>query len=404
MIEAYYTVMVQLIPYSESRTNAVVLQPGLVAEKITRITDQDTLETVISKENRASDLYSGTDISKREAAILRGIGNDPVLRQMGVRAPRVIGNSDTMITLEYLPFPSLDEIIADPRYADKVSELKQRIDRATTHIEAQTPTYLANETTNGADKPIKGILREIEQISTQERDELTHKLSDEDEFWIDFPEFKKVFRDLYKAQQDYFSTALRTTKQLQSVKISTDEPLPTSDYFDTCAFTNLLRVMPGPAHQKIVLDYVHSEKMFTLSDSRFANWLYDSQTDTLYKIDENCVGLGGFISQIAKRDDFNETTPLDEREAKVKRFIEQQDSKPLTEEYARLGLYLANMEAACRVGTKNPDLTFDRLTRANHDLKELIKIDSTYSHLQEEFMQFLRPFADYYKRWATEQL
>ncbi len=125
----------------------------------------------------------------------------------------------------------------------------------------------------------------------------------------------------------------------------------------------------GKKHKEIV-EYLNDKGMFdrSLSDSRFTNWLYDAENDTLYKIDENAPGAGSKYSCIGRFADFKAAIPEDERDKIIESMLEE--GHTMKDAFLSIYAYLVNsalkMKSRYEISgdTKHYDGMISRLDRA----------------------------------------
>jgi len=228
---------------------------------------------------------SSSFVTKKEAALLEAIANDPELQALGVSAPKIYGHRENRLGEQHLPYDTVEDIIQNH---PKRKNLIERIVKATEIIERKTPDY--------------------------------------------FPELHN-----------------HNIPPAQSVAAL------------------------GNAHETAV-QYLQKAGHFNtwLSDSRLANWLYDSETDTLFKIDENALLKGSQWSFIARVADFNHLLTEQERDALYE-----------PSEDAHLSLYVTNMEGAAQLKQAGKqELYQKRLISAGQYLN---KLSDRWQPLKAEF-------------------
>ena len=142
----------------------------------------------------------------------------------------------------------------------------------------------------------------------------------------------------------------------------------------------------GTEHKEAV-NYLRKKGMFNiwLSDSRLGNWIYDTEDDMLYKIDENTRRRGSKFGCLAFIADYNHSCDPLERDF----FLSLM--KPADINDALLSLYVTNMESALyfkKIG--NEEIHWQRIEIAHAYLQKLATTEPKWLSLKHEFeMQYV---------------
>ncbi len=313
------------------RTRTVGAKGGLIADvnKLNvEIYSEDMSEGVgiILKSN------SGWEMTARESAMLNGIRNDPELVELGVTSPKVYGHSMRAMSMTMASgCVSVEDLPEEKR-----SELIQRITKATGIIEKNTPEYLSGVVID--EQKVYGECQaETKPKASEAIAGLDKRINDESRD----PEQREHSRKR--------KAVLECAVSIIDEKLMVAKPaMNAHDYFAESFWQRAIPVFDamvgfGDAHELTIGDLSRKGMFNTaLSDSRFSNWLYHEDTDTLYKIDENAPAMGSRYSFIARVADTSEAIPEEARDAMLEGMLDGND----TMQDAFMSLYITNLQTA----------------------------------------------------------
>jgi hypothetical protein len=375
-------------------------------------------------------------ITLREKEMLNHIRSNRELHALRVSAPCVYGIKNAKICMEYLAFPTFEQMYKsnslDPSH---MASLRERIEKATVIIERNTKTFLsfmsiepesiknqelkekvrilsdqlaimeeyikvgrkkAESALRSAERDLEDLektsKREHEMMKTLDAELLEQSQKDYHSRKNDLEAQIRYFNSLiqrYDAQKSVLVAQIAIAKKFihaANVQIRNNAPGESqnaSDYFD--AMAPLLPNIPsfGPEHVK-ALDFLKDQGHFDtpISDSRYANWLYDARNDILYKIDENTLAKGTSFTHMSKMYDYDNTLPFHERNARLYASFPAHSKEVL-----HLSLYLSNIDAAVSLHMMHNIIQSERrFARALEDLKLLAGLSSHWLVLQPEFV------------------
>lgn len=169
-------------------------KPGYVAESVYKYVTRFFDFEGNSKDSKSMiKTNKSQEITKREAAMLRGIGTYQELARLGVYAPELYGSLNEAVCIKRLDFPTLETLIQEGRLSkEKTRQLVKRVLKATQRIERDTQSYLeaSDEKIGSRDKPKKTL---NEYFDSQEHKSSASKLGSGHQAAVDYLERRGMF-------------------------------------------------------------------------------------------------------------------------------------------------------------------------------------------------------------------
>jgi len=344
------------------------VESGFVADGLTRYFFSSEVDGgVKAKKSLIVKNNNKNDINVHEYEILKEINKDESLKKLGICAPEIYSVGYSKICMEYIDADNVEDIFKDKSISDiKKHDIKNRIIQGTMQVE----------------KIIKSVSKKVDYDGSVDKSKLKSSLDI-------LKKCKSVYQEHNKKKKvDLINRVLNREDDFLE-NISTDtKSLDERLYSQPMESVSLV----GDVHDYYIsaLDY-KGELDTYLSDSRFANWKYDKESDKLFKIDENIALSGSKYSCIARIADFDFAMTESERDVFIKKIVPEKEL-----ENAYLSLYFTNLESG--IGLKKSgaiDLYEKRLDRSMGYLDRLVKIDAKYEVLQSEFVDnFLQKGSD----------